>query len=464
MNDAMLNKIDNSVTELNLSGLFWHVLSKWRALLACGLILGILLGGVSAAGSFSRLSDENYIRSVEEANRKNAQTYEISRKNWENQIMRYESLMAQQEEYGQHAALLALDPYNVYVCEGLYFVDAEAGNGDADYTPAIVAAYSAELGGLDEKAALEDAGQLLPAAELDNYDGFLTVSADLDSSILSYKIYGVSEAQADALSDAMKATVRSSMAGIASVIRPHKITLISEKTALGKDDELALIHSGYYDLLSSASNNLSNAISSLEKLSPPETTSLSRMAALRASVKKGVIGFAAGAFLCALFYAVIFAAKGPLADPEEAADRFGMEVLGVIPSGKRRKGFDAWIAGHFGLPAGMSTEDGLSFSCVNLEEALKGCGHALLTGSGDAAVTEALHAKLAERMPGLQLRSVGNIFQNAEARKAFNESDAVVFVETLQESRKADLRRELLRTHSSGKRCLGLLLVEKSGK
>ena len=63
MNDAMLNKIDNSVTELNLSGLFWHVLSKWRALLACGLILGILLGGVNAVSSFSRLSDKNYIRS-----------------------------------------------------------------------------------------------------------------------------------------------------------------------------------------------------------------------------------------------------------------------------------------------------------------------------------------------------------------------------------------------------------------
>lgn len=465
MNENMIRKIRESATVLNMADLFWSVLGKWRRILVCALALALLLGGVSAARSFPRLRDTEYLRNVEESNAEAVRVYELNRKEYESQIERYSLDLEQQEDYRAHCGLLALDPFHVYVCEGVYFVDTGSGlfldtlAREPNYNQAIIAAYSERLSALDEGQVLRDAGCLFADEAIDNYRGFLTVSADMGSSTLHYKAYGATEEQALALSAAVKDAVRSGMQEIGELICEHSIALLNERVALQSDEELGLMHKDFDANLSTTSVNLGNAVAAMEALQSPDIENPSRSAYLRSAVKRAILGFAAGAFLCAAVCAFAFVVHGTVADPDDVASRYALPVLGVIPGAAGKTLLDRRIAAHYGIPAGISTEEGLRYAAVNLSEC---AGETLLlSGSGDPAVIRGLGEKLAAALPDRKILSVGSICRDADALKAFHESDSLVFVETLQQSRHAELRRELIRAAESGKKVLGFLLLEK---
>ena len=73
----------------------------------------------------------------------------------------------------------------------------------------------------------------------------------------------------------------------------------------------------------------------------------------------------------------------------------------------------------------------------------------------------ALGAKLGADLSGLEVQTAGSICRDPEALKAFHACENLVFAETLQYSRHNELRRELILSLESGKKVLGVLLVEK---
>ena len=465
MNEKTIQKIRDSATVLNLADLFWSVFGRWHRILACGLVLAVLLGGASAARSFPHLRDADYLHQVEQSNAEAIRVYEINRKELESQIDRCSLDLEQQVEYRAHCALLALDPFHVYVCEGTYFVDTGSSRlidsltREPNYSGAVIAAYSERLSALDERQALQDAGCLLADEEINNYRGFLTVSADMSSSTLHYKAYGATEEQALALSAAIKETVGAARREIEALTCEHSIALLGERIALRSDEDLSLMHKDFEANLSTTSVNLSNAVAAMDALDSPDIENPSRAAYLRSAVKRAILGFAVGAFLCTAWFAFAFVVRGIVADPDDVASRYGLPVLGVIPGGAGKTRLDRRIASHYGIPAGMSPAEGLRYAAVNLSES---AGETLLlSGSGDPAVIETLRGKLAAELPETKILSAGSICRDAEALKAFHESDALVFVETLQQSRHAELRRELIRALESGKKVLGFLLLEK---
>ena len=109
----------------------------------------------------------------------------------------------------------------------------------------------------------------------------------------------------------------------------------------------------------------------------------------------------------------------------------------------------------------MSQEEGLRYAAVNLAEAAKEEKTLLLTGSGTPDAVRALGAKLGADLSGLEVQTAGSICRDPEALKAFHACENLVFAETLQYSRHNELRRELILSLESGKKVLGVLLVEK---
>ncbi len=465
MNEKLIQKIRDSATVLNLADLFWSVFGRWRRILVCGLVLAVLLGGASAARSFPRLRDADYLHQVEQSNAEAIRVYEINRKELESQIDRCSLDLEQQVEYRAHCALLALDPFHVYVCEGTYFIDTGSSllidtlTQEPKYNGAVIAAYSERLSTLDERQVLQDAGCLLADEEINNYRGFLTVSADMSSSTLHYKVYGATEEQVLALSAAIKKTVEADKREIEALTCEHSIALLGERIALKSDEELSLIRKDFEANLSTTSVNLGNAVAAMDALDSPDIENPNRAAYLRSAAKWAILGFAVGAFLCAVYYAFDFAVHDYAADPDDVAARYGLSVLGVIPGGAGKTLLDRRIAAHYGIPDGMSPMEGLRYAAVNLSDYAG--EKLLLSGTADLAAIKALGEKLAAELPETKILSAGSICRDAEALKAFHESDALVFVETLQQSRHAELRRELIRALESGKKVLGFLLLEK---
>lgn len=467
MNEALIQKIRGSASELDLADLFWSVLGKWRRILVCGLILAVLLGAFSAGRTFAHMKDPEYLQEVQLRNSEAVRVYEINRKECEGQISRYSEDLEQQEEYRAHSGLLSLDSFHVYVCEGIYFVDSGSSGlidsltREPNYTQAIIAAYSERLSSLDERQVLQNAGQIFSDAEIYNYRGFLNVSVDMESSTLRYKIYGATEEQVLAISDAVKALVRDTMPEISSLICEHSIALLNERVALQSDPELAALHADFETSLSETSQKLADAMVLMDTLESPQVELLSPAAAVTNALKLALLGFAIGAFLCACYEAFAFVVRGIVADPDDVTSRYGLRVLGVIPRSRVKNALDTRIASHYGIPAGMSEEEGLRYASVNLAEAARGEKTLLLTGSGDSDAVRALGAKLGGELPGLEIRTAGSICRDPEALKAFHACRNLVFAETLQQSRHNELRRELILALESGKTILGFLLMEK---
>lgn len=466
MNEELIAKIRRSASELDIADLFWSVMGKWRRILVCGLALALLLGGFSGLRGLSRLRDTEYLQNVNQSNAEAVRVYEINRKEYESQVRRFSEDLEQQEAYRAHSGLLALDPFRVYVCEGIYFVDAGSNTiidsltREPNYTQAIIAAYSERLNSLDERQILQDAGQIFEDAEIDNYRGFLTVSTDMESSTLRYKTYGTSEEQALALAAAVKDAIRDVGPRLSEMICEHSIALLNERVALQSDSDLAALHADFETSMSESSANLGVAVAAMDSLESPKIENPSLSATIKSAVKRAVIGFAAGAFLAAAYYAFAFAVRGIVADPDDVTSRYGLPVLGVVPADKRKIALDRRIASHYGIPAGLSGEEGLRYVCVNLAESAKGEKTLLLTGSGDTESIHALGARLSAALPNLQIQPVGSICRDAEALKAFHECDNLVFAERLQHSRHNELRRELILSLESGKKVLGFILAE----
>lgn len=469
MNDSIRKTMQNGETELNISDVFWSALGKWRKILLWGLILAVLLGGRTLWNSLSRISDADYVRAATEKYEKSLQIYDLNYASYQEQIDRYTLEIMEREAYAKHAAILRLDPYQVYVCKGLYYIDAVSGDADAEpqtnYTQALLTAYGALLSELDVRAVLREADALVFPEEYDNYEGFLSVVMDMEGGTLSYTIYGADETQVRVLAQAAQATVDENAARLRAEVAPHVITLLHETVSVGSDPELTTLHTNYNNDLSTLAGYVVWSVDKRDGLVKPSAEDFSRRTALKSAIKWGILGFAVGAFLCVAFCAFRFVSREILADPEDLKARYGARVLGVIPADRERKGLfaglDRRIAGHYGVPAGMNRGDGLRLAVTELKAALGARKSLLLTGTGETATLETLRGELLKQCPELEIRTAGNVCLDADALESLLNCKTVLLAETLQTSRHGAIRRELLRVLESGKDCLGFILLEK---
>ena len=471
MNDSIRKTMQNGEAELNLSDVFWSVLGKWRKILLWGLILAVLLGGRTLWSALSRISDTEYVRTATENYEKSLQIYNLNYASYQEQIDRYTREIMEREEYARHAAILQLDPYQVYVCRGLYYIDAAPVDAEGEreaqtnYTQSLLTAYGTLLSELDVRAALAQADALVLPEEFDNYEGFLSVVMDMEGGTLSYTIYGSDETQVRVLAQAARATVDENAARLRAEVAPHVITLLQETVSVGSDTELTTLHANYNNDLSTLAGYVVWSVDKRDGLVKPSAEDFSRRSALKSAIKWGILGFAAGAFLCVAVCAFHFVSREILADPEDVKVRYGARVLGVIPAGRERKGLfaglDRRIAGHYGVPASMSRGDGLRLVGTELKAALGARKSLLLTGTGETGALERLRGELLKQCPGLEIRTAGNVCLDADALERLLASETVLLAETLQTSRHGAIRRELQRVLESGKDCLGFILLEK---
>ena len=468
MNDRIKKAIETSEAALDLGDVFWAVLSKWRRLLVWGLILAVLFGALGAYRAASKAHNAAYLAQAEEKYAQSLERYEAGKNGLETQIARYSDEIRQQKDFSARAAIMQLNPYQLYVCRGLYHVSAGQGSAPdpsaerAGAAASFLSAYSARLEKLDVKSALEGAGvQDYPPA-IDEFDGLVAAQVDMEGSTLSYTAYGETEEQVRALSAAVQSLVGESRPEIREKIGEHSITLVSESVGLQMDEGLAQSQAEYNLRLTEAATALSAAFSELNSLSVPRLEVFGKMSVIKDAAVFTVIGFVGGVLASAALYALLFVVRGTLADPDDVRNRYDASVLGAIPSGRKAKGrLDSLISEHFGLPRGTTRETGERYVLANLKIAMAGKKKLLLVSSGDRACAEGLRERIAEALPEAEIRVGGSLCRDAEAVEGLSETDAVLLVETLQKARHGQIRRELIRLLESGRECLGFVLLEE---
>ena len=183
-------------------------------------------------------------------------------------------------------------------------------------------------------------------------------------------------------------------------------------------------------------------------------------------IKFILIGILGGAFLLMFWYAALYALRMVLRTADDFASMFGTRVIGTIKaseaSGKRKflSGIDAWFEKKFDKKDGILPEEA-AYKMIASEIAVgveKGeIKKPFITStSSDKASLEVVN-KIAGMVNNLTKGA--SVITDAAALKSLSESDGVVLVEKIQDSKISDIGRELELCKQYGIDVIGAVVV-----
>lgn len=367
--------------EIFFKDLIFHLLYRWRSLVAAALIGAALLGG------FQYLRVHGVIggQTAEEI-RAEVDKYENSVAMYENNIEAYTTLIRQNNEYTAGSVYLRLDPQNVWICARSFYVKLDAGElaalaetgaqSPADY---VAAAYASALkSGLDE-AEME---ALMGTSRREYIDELVTVTPnDPVANPFTIQIVGPDRETVERQMDYFVSRLENECAQSAQAVAAHTLVPVSANTTVGTDANLSALRESLSKKGADYQTKLADSQKNLAAL-----VAAGHPAASGGHLKRYIaFGFVGGAGVLALVYVLAYLLGGRLHAASEMATRFGLPVYGAFASHRARRpgfGIDKWLdRREF---AGQLTDPDVIFAnvCALLKENFAG-KRVLLAGAAD---------------------------------------------------------------------------------
>lgn len=437
--------------ELDLSDLFWSVLSKWKTLLLWSLIIAILAGAAGAFLQSRKLSDYEYLQKTQILNDVKEFRYESASSVLEEQIRTLRSQIEQMSEYEQNSPLFAIDPFHVSVTECSYFVDAgfqidpNLSVQDPDYALSVIAAYSSLVSTLGQESIMGESVSL--------------VQAWRNSNLLIVRTLGKDAEESRALMGQVQAMIDSNKAAVSASVHEHRISLIGINDYEIVSDTLLSLHEAHLSKMNELTRSLKTAQEDFGKLGEPELDSLDASSVLRKGIKGAILGLVGGFFAAALVLCGSCILRSRITSADDVSYVYRSNVLAVVESSGKRSRLDRKIRSHLGIPSGNGKES-LDLAAENIRLFAGEGRKVLLAGSAGKSAAAALAEDLAARLPGFELRHGGDLFRDNSAVSVLSECDGVVLVETISRSSRDRIWQELQTISRSGKPFLGFLLTE----
>ncbi len=165
------------------------------------------------------------------------------------------------------------------------------------------------------------------------------------------------------------------------------------------------------------------------------------------SKKYLLLGAVIGLFLVAVWTVIEVLAKGRLRMAKDLEEGFGVHEIGTLPVQKKKKPLDAvdrtinrWFAGGV---ARYSEEERLDMICagIRLYAEKNGIGKMYLTGTSKEIPS--VFEKMKNRLDTLEVNSGRSVVYDPESLARMAESEAVILLEQVDETRYSELDREL---------------------
>lgn len=436
---------------LNLLDAFFYLLGKWKVMVAAAVILAVLAGGLSFVKS-----NRAYQASLESATVE-AAVIELPEEELDNylakaaKIEEYEQNVAERDYYLENSIRVKLDPNGFYEGTAAYIFSSEKSSDAveaAEYCKMEVLKAD-NLEALAKELSEEtDPAMLNEVAFFEEKD----LKADTAETVkVVLKTQHYNEADCDQmlsfLTDKMDAAMESlraqgNSAKMVSVTPNVGITSDSSKMNVSAD--MVNARSIAYDNWLAAKESLSETEKAFyeqekNKENPEEDAAaeevLPEAAKPSVSMKLVVVGAAAGVFLAAAYYAVVYLFGGQVHNKEE---------------------LESWLAVPV-LDAHSSMEVTAAMVASMAEKA--GAKKLYLTGSKEKILSDAaevIRAALAEKNVTLLCGTDG--LNTADALAQMAECGFVVFVEKCNESKEKDIRGEIEKASSCDVNVLGIVL------
>lgn len=436
---------------LNLLDAFFYLLGKWKVMVAAAVILAVLAGGLSFVKS-----NREYQANLEGATGE-AKGIELSEEELDAyrakivKIEEYKQNVEERDYYLENSIAVKLDPNGFYEGTATYIFSA---NNSADALKALTfckaealkeenfAALAKELSETVDPAMLREVlffeenqwvtdtaatmsltlkAQHYTEADCEKMISFMT--GILDDAVQAVNAQGTSaevvsiEAFICLVSDAGKMYTSSDMIHARSV--DYDNLVIAEEVLTEKEK-------AFYEQEQKAEDTEEDAV--LEETLPES-------AKPSVSMKLVIVGAAAGVFLAAAYYAVLYLFGGKVHNKEE---------------------LESWLA----VPV-LNTEKSMDVTAAMLAEMAEKvqAKKLYLTGSLENVVADAaeeIRTALAAKNVEVILGAGG--LNTADALQQMTDCGFVTFVEKCNESKEKEIREEIVKASSCGVKILGIVL------
>ena len=465
MNDTSCYFREND-DEVDLSALFWNVISRWRTILIWTLAFCVLFGAVGGIKLWNqKLSPEELAEQVEEfetTESLNKQT-RVRLKDQMDMIIRD---LQQQYEYTQSAPEMQANPYGLYTITNTYYIAREKDNELETDTRvvALVKGYEAGLRALNVSTYLDGAEER-DEPEYDFGEALLEVDADrAEAGILKLTVLGETQERVEQIMAAVDETIESSQVMLSKTICDHTCELLASERSVGKNDTLLNLHRDQYSILGQFGNSYSLLNGVADQYQSSEYSYPSLKASLKTVVKLAIIGAALGFALSAGFYMLKYVLSDVVLDREDLFSHYGIEVLGVNSLPGKDALLDRVAAKHRGIPQAEKRENENCLLAAHIQRAAKGAESVMVIGTRERGALEALVGQL--RATGeltSELQICGDIRKEISALHALDGDAPVLCVEEISRSKHKDVREELNLLASMGKGCIGFAMIGRAG-
>ena len=434
---------------VDLADIFWSVMARWRSVLVCALILALLLGAYKGAGGMKKLNDQEYIQAAQESIEAEQYKYTVMEESLRSRMDDITRDLLRQREYEESSALYAIDPYNVFVRENCYRVEADGESG----TAAAIGAYKAVIEGVALEELLSDG--------LLKY-GFIQIYPNAADGTIGVMTLGVDAEQADRIMAAVDRAVADAQKDISASAGPHSVTCTSTTQYRMVSQTLVDLHDDLQERTDTLNTRMDSMMTAYKGLTPPASTVPTLAGAVKSAVKFAVMGFVLGGILGVGWWAVVFLFNGAVADPEDLTRRSRLPVLSVYTETRRANAIDRAVARHRGVPADRTREGSDALAAINIRQAASGAEKVLAAGSVGRDKIAELCGRLSPPVCPAALSPGGDICTDADRAEALGSCDAVVFAEEIGVTAHGKLAGETERAARAGKPVLGFILTGRT--
>jgi len=461
--------------EIDLKWLIYRVLRAWRGIVALALITACVIALAGCGLKLIRISDSEYLAEQKTIFDREYAAWEAKGDNLAAELANLQTSRDNQLEYNSNSVLMKINPLREYNASFQLYIDYEyqidpsLSYQNIDLSDRIVKAYATYItNGEMYRYIIE---KLSYEMELRYFKEIVDASADYSNNMISISIRHENEEKGQEILRLAAEGLREKYADINEMIAEHK--LVEMNAASYEAVNLSLD--------THQKDNVQN-ISDLDILIQQKTEQYQawknqpepeREYTIAEVIKSTIKTLIVAGVVCGVLFAVVVAflalLSAKLLNPEDIKKRFGIRLLGELPAQRGKKKPFAFVSRWFAAFGGitMVPEDyerlakvagtGLAAELSVREESDRKKSVAF-TGT---VAEEEMQKLLAVMQPdnGDTFRVVPDILVNAESIGQIMEADYVVLVEKQEESKLADIQKELEALKAWNKTVLGAIVL-----
>ena len=460
--------------EIDLKWLLYRVLRAWRGIAVWAMITAGVIGVIGCAANLIKITDPEYVEAQTQNFERAHASWEATGANLKAEIENLQDSREKQKEYNENSVLMQINPlreynasFQLYV-DYDYQIDPSLAYQNIDLSDRIIKAYATYMTNGEMYQYIID--NLSYNMELRYFKEIFEVSTDYTNNMISISVRHESAEKCQEILKLAAAGIQSKYESVQKAIAEHELLEMNAaqyETVNRSLDETQKANIQYIFDVDIKLQEKNEEYLKWKKEPEPEAE-YTVTEAVKSAIKTVIIGGVIGGMVFAVVVAFSALLSGKLLNPEDLKKRFGLRLIGELPTTRVKKPFafvSRWFAAFGGVT--MAPEDyerlaqtaamGLKSELSAREEA-KDWKRVAFAGTVSEEELQTLLAAM-KFDESYTVTVVADILTNAESVEKVVAADCVVLVEKQEVSRFSDISRELEALKAWNKPVLGAIVL-----